>query len=231
MTATRPRTMTVADVMSSRVITAGESATFHELADLMQRHGISAVPISDAGGKVIGIVSEADLLPKEAPQSKWHLWQRPPERAENAKAHGVTAGDVMTYPVITAYPGEELSAVARRLLDKDVKRLPVMDHSGRLVGIVSRRDVLRAFRREDEDIRLDIVDGVLPRWMGLDPSSVDVSVAGGVVLLRGGVERRSDVSILEHLVAGLDGVVSVSNELRYEFDDSHVGARAEARVH
>jgi osmotically-inducible protein OsmY len=67
--------------------------------------------------------------------------------------------------------------------------------------------------------------------MGMDPRTVDVSVAGGVVLLRGGVDRRSEVAIVEHLVAGLDGVVSVQNELRYAFDDSHVGARAEARVH
>ncbi|MBV8301633.1 MAG: BON domain-containing protein, partial [Candidatus Dormibacteraeota bacterium] len=112
----------------------------------------------------------------------------------------------------------------------NVKRLPVLAADGTLIGIVSRRDVLRVFTRADEEIRRDIVEGVLPHWMGLDPRTVDVAVSGGVVLLRGGVERRSDIEVLTHLIAGLDGVVAVTSELRYSMDDVHVRPPVEAHV-
>jgi CBS domain-containing protein len=112
----------------------------------------------------------------------------------------------------------------------DVKRLVVVGEDGTLLGIVSRRDLLGAFTRADEEIRLDIVEGVLPRWLGIDPKPVDVSVAGGIVLLRGGLPRRSDIEILVALVTGLDGVVEVDSQLRYDFDDGHLKAATEAHV-
>ncbi|MBV8194682.1 MAG: CBS domain-containing protein [Candidatus Dormibacteraeota bacterium] len=225
----RPKRLTVADVMTETVITAAETATFHEMAELMERNGVSALPIVGLEGRVVGIVSEADLMPKEADPSERRFWQRPGREVDGNKAAGTTAGDVMTSPVVSVRPGENVGAAARRMLDEDVKRLPVLTGSGELLGIVSRRDVLRVFRRDDADIRRDIIDGVLPYW-GLAPGMVEVSVAGGVVLLRGGMERRSDIDILVHVVEGLDGVVAVQSELRYSFDDSHVRPAVEARI-
>jgi CBS domain-containing protein len=226
----RPIRLTVGDVMTTPVLSAGEAATFHEMAGVMARNAISALPIVDENGRVVGVVSEGDLLPKEALPPTRHLWPRHPDRAERAKAEGITAGDVMSSPVVSAAPDETLAIAARRMLDHDVNRLVVLDDAGALAGIISRHDILRAFQRKDEDIRRDIVDGVLPRWMGMKPDTVDITVTGGVVLLRGGLERRSEVTTLGHLCAGLDGVVAVENDLQWTMDDSRPIPAAEAHV-
>ena len=227
--ATRPTRLTVADVMTTSVVTAAEAATFHELSALMSHHGVSAIPIGDLDGRIIGIVSETDLLPKAALPAS-HVWPPHSRRTERAQAQGITAGDVMSAPPVTAGPSERLGVAVRRMLDHHVNQLPVLEPDGRLVGILSRHDALRAFQRDDDEIRLDIVDGVLPHWMGMTPDSVDVSVAGGVVLLRGGLERRSDVKTLGHLINGLDGVVAVDDELKWAVDDSHAQPLAELGV-
>lgn len=219
-TAWRPVRLTVGDVMTEPVMTACETATFHELATLMTRHSVSALPIVDLAGRVVGIVSETDLLPKQALPPTPGLWPGRPRSGERVKAAGITAGDVMSSPVVSARPGERLAVAVRRMLDHDVDQLPVRESDGQLVGMLSRQDALRVFQRADEEIRLDIVDGVLRHWMHVDAPSVDVSVAGGVVLLRGGLEHRTDVTTLGHLVAGLDGVVAVHNELRWTLDDA-----------
>lgn len=226
----RPIRLTIGDVMTAPVLTAGEAATFHEMSVVMARNLVSALPIVDENGRVVGIVSEGDLLPKEALPPTRHLWPRHPDHAERVKAEGTSARDVMSSPVVTAASDETLAIAARRMLDHDVNRLVVVDDGGALIGIISRHDILRAFQRKDEDIRRDIVDGVLPRWMGVEPEGLDVSVTGGVVMLRGGLERRSDAMTLGHLCAGLDGVVAVENELRWEVDDSHVAPPLEKHV-
>ncbi|MBV8529435.1 MAG: CBS domain-containing protein [Candidatus Dormibacteraeota bacterium] len=226
----RPRRLTVADVMTTDVITVTETATFHEMSELMQRHRISALPVVDLAGCVIGVVSEVDLMPKEATPPTLHLWPRRSEFVEHLKAEGIVARDVMSAPVVRASASEKLAIAARRMLDHNVGRLPVVDVHGRLIGVASRRDVLRVFQRSDDDIRRDIVEGVMPHWLGIGRDTVDVSVAGGMVLLRGGVERRSEAETMGHLVAGLDGVVAVDNQLRWEFDDSHVAPPVEMHV-
>jgi len=145
MTTTRPRQLSIKDVMTTSVVTVSSSATFHEVAELMQRYGISAVPVVDERA-VIGIVSEADLLVKEAPPAGgWKLWAEPrKERLVRVKAADTTAADVMTAPVVTAQPDEPLARGARRMREREVKRLPVVADDGTLVGIVSRRDLLSA---------------------------------------------------------------------------------------
>lgn len=221
-TVTRPKRLTVRNVMTESVITAGESATFPEMARLLAQHPGGALPILDVDGVMVGIVSGTDLLPKEALPPAPHLWPQRSLTAETVKAEAITAGDVMSSPIVSAYPGEPLSVAVRRMLDHNVSQLPVLEKDGRLVGILSRQDALRAFERGDEEIRLDIVDGVLPRWMGIKPDTIEVSVAGGIVLLRGGLERRSEATTLGHLAASLDGVVAVDNELCWTDDDSRV---------
>lgn len=132
--------------------------------------------------------------------------------------------------MVSAAADETLAIAARRMLDHDVNRLVVLDERGALLGIISRHDILRAFERSDEDLRHDIIDGVLPSWMGMEPDAVHVSVTGGVVTLRGGLERRSDVTTLGHLCAGLDGVVAVENDLEWTVDDSHTAPSVEKHV-
>jgi CBS domain-containing protein len=222
--------LTVGGVMTTPVITVAETATFHEMSALMTKHSISALPVVDLDGHVIGLVSEGDLLPKEALPPTRHLWPRHPDRAERMKAEGIVARDVMSSPVVTATADETLAVAARRMLDHDVNRLPVLNEPGELVGIISRHDVLRAFERSDEDIRNDVVNGVLRRWMAVDPETVDVSVAGGVVALRGGLDRRSEATTVGHLVAALDGVVAVENELRWTLDDTEAAPPVEKRM-
>ena len=221
MSSYRPRCATVADVMSTQVVTVNENARFHEVAEILYRHRISAAPVVDDAGAMIGIVSEGDLIPKTARPAD-ALWPRRHERAEQRKARAQRARELMTQPVVSCRPTQTLTTAARRMLDANVKRLPVCDEGGRLVGIVSRHDLLRGFNRTDEEIRRDIVEGVMPYWMGIDPATVDVSVVDGEVLLRGGVERQSDISTLVHLTRVIDGVVSVESDLTAAFDDTHV---------
>ena len=215
----RPVRLTVGDVMTKPVVTACDATTFRELVTLMAQHSVSALPIVDLAGRLVGIVSETDLLPKQALHLTATLWPRRPRTAEEVKAAGITAMDVMSSPVISALPGERLATAARRMLDHDVNQLPVREVDGQLIGMLSRQDALRAFHRADEEIRRDIVDGVLPHWMGIKSDTIDVSVDGGMVLLRGGLERRSDATAVGRLAGGLDGVVAVDNELRWAVDD------------
>ncbi len=229
----RLRPLTVSDVMSTAVVTIEGPATFHEMATLMQRHAVSALPVM-AEGRLVGIVSEADLMLKEAPPaepSPNRLWPESHDnRVARAKSKGISAADVMSTRVVTVHPGVSLSAAAHLMREHAVKRLPVVDEDGALVGLVSRRDLLSVFTRSDEDIRRDIVDSILPGWLGIAPGAVTVVVSAGIVGLRGSVARRSDVDIVKHVVASLDGVVRVDPDLTYAFDDRNVGPGVEARV-
>jgi CBS-domain-containing membrane protein len=177
----------------------------------MRSQALSALPVLGGCGELVGIVSEADLLHKEAPPSEQsRLWPESRERrGARAKSKAASAAEVMTRPVITVAPRATLAAAARLMLENHVKRLPVVDDDGRLIGIVSRRDMLTAFVRSDAEIRRDILEGVLPGWLGVAPDAIAVSVKGGVVTIRGTMDRRSDVETVEHVVASLDGVVGV----------------------
>ena len=136
----------------------------------------------------------------------------------------------MTRAVITITRRSTLAAAARLMHQHGVKRLPVVDEAGALVGIASRRDLLTAFTRSDEAIRHDIVEGVMPGWLGITPEAMTVDVDAGIVSLRGTLDRRSDIEAVEHVVRHLDGVVRVDAELGYEFDDRHVTPPREARI-
>jgi CBS-domain-containing membrane protein len=224
VTAHRPHRLTVGDVMSQDVVAVRATATFHEMVALMDQRGVSALPVLGDRGEMLGIVSEADLLPKEDPPSLRRRWL--PEGADSVawrrRADGVTAADLMTAPVISISSTASVALAVRMLHEHGIKRLMVLGVDNRMVGIVSRRDLLAGFRRDDADILADIVDGVIPRWLLVDPVHVQVDVTGGVVRLEGTVERRSDADILPHLVRGLDGVVDVDSSLEYRLDDRHL---------
>ena len=144
---------TVKDVMSTLPVWVSETASFREIAARLRECRVSAFPVLDAHGKVTGVVSEADLLIKEAgpdePNVVWGLLAGIVHHAARAKAGGVTAADLMTSPAVTIGPDETVEHAARLMHDRKVKRLPVVDQAGRLVGIISRSDVLAIFDRTD----------------------------------------------------------------------------------
>ncbi|WP_086664503.1 CBS domain-containing protein [Lentzea kentuckyensis] len=217
------REPTVASLMTREVITADVGSSFKELVQLLESNRISAVPVLD-GGYPVGVVSETDLMPKEefrggtedapglfAGRETKHRWEQ---------ASGVTARDVMTSPVKSVSPDLSASAAARELASAGVRRLFVLDSDGALVGVLSRRDLLKLFLREDEELRTTIREEIFGRMLWVDPDTIDVKVTEGVVDLQGKLERQSEVDIAEHLVRVLPGVVDVHNRLRPEWNDT-----------
>ena len=173
----------------------------------------------------MGVVSEADLLLKQeiAGLEGPHFFESAGRRETRRKALGERAADVMSSPAVTASPEMSVVEAARLMHRRKVKRLPVVDGAGRLVGILSRADVLRVFMRPDEEIRREIVDDVIVRALWLDPQPLRVAVSQGIVEFEGEVDRRSDVEALAALTLTVAGVVGVRTEgLAHRFADSHV---------
>ncbi|MDI6098717.1 CBS domain-containing protein [Actinoplanes sp. NEAU-A12] len=217
---------TVDDVMTTEVISVDPSASYRYLVDLLTAHRFSAVPVVDAARRVIGVVSEADLLRKieYAGGGERGLLDGLRHRADRAKATARTAVDLMSAPPVVVSLGTSITAAARRLDEKHVKRLPVIDGSGRLVGIVTRGDLLRVHLRADDDIRADIETGVLRPFLADEANAITVAVAGGVVTVSGAVYRRSDAGLVDRLVRQVPGAVTVTSTLAYSFDDETLAA-------
>ena len=215
----------VRDVMTPEVVTVGEQASFKEIAATMDEHRVSALPVLDAEGRVAGIVSEADLLLKEEfPEGPagGRLFQGRRQRVERAKAAGATAAELMTAPAVTIGPDATVTEAARVLHRHGIKRLPVVDPAGPLLGIVSRADLLKVFLRADAEIAQEVRQEVLMRAMWVNPDTVTVTVHDGIVTLSGQLERWSLIPITVSLVHGLDGVVDVVDRLTFEVDDSPI---------
>jgi CBS domain-containing protein len=218
----------VRDVMSTGVVTVAPDLGYKQIVDLLIEVGVSAVPVVGDDGRVLGLVSEADLLHKvEFNGADVHarLFERRRTRQARTKAGGDTAAELMTSPVVTIAASATLTAAAQLMEQHNVKRLPVLDGEGALVGIVSRRDLLRRYLRPDAAIREDVLEGVLRGILWLDPVEAEVSVTDGCVHLTGKVDRRSTAQIAARLVRGLDGVVDVTDELEWGFDDTTVQYR------
>lgn len=135
----------------------------------------------------------------------------------------------MSSPPVSIESAAPLAAAARLMRKANVKRLPVVD-GGRLVGIVSRADVLKAYLRSDADILADIREGVIRNGMWIDPESIAVEVDDGVVRMHGQVDRRSDVEILSRLTLGVEGVIGVESSVTFAFDDRNVKPPTEQRL-
>jgi CBS domain-containing protein len=217
----RPTRLQVGDVMTRDVVTISVDTPFKQIEQLMDEHHVSALPVVDADGGVVGIVSEADLLLRaEAAGEEPGGWTHD-ARERRSKAHAQTAGGLMSSPAVSVAPDVPLAAAARLMRKENVKRLPVVE-GGRLVGIVSRADVLKTYLRTDADIRSDIAEGVIHASMWLDPADFEIEVDDGVVRVSGEVERRSDVEILTTLALAVDGVIGVDPALTFRFDDRNV---------
>jgi predicted transcriptional regulator len=217
------RKHTVAEVMTRDVVSVPASAGYKEIVEVLAKREVSAVPVVDTDGHVIGVVSEADLLYKAEyagqTQPPARLWERKRVRTARTKAGADTAADLMTAPAIVIGPDDKVSTAAKLMDAESVKRLPVVDEHGDLVGVVSRGDVLRLFLRPDEDIRQEVRDEVLLKTLWIDPDGISVEVAQGVVTLGGTLDRRSAIALVVAIVQSVAGVVDVVSHLSYHYDD------------
>jgi CBS domain-containing protein len=211
---------TVKDVMTTSVVAVRENANFKEMVTAMRSRRISAFPVIDAADRVIGVVSEADLLLKEAaPALPRGLVRLAWRMTDKTKAGGLTAADVMTRPAVTIGQDAPVAEAAQRMQSRRVKRLPVVDDDGRLRGIVSRADVLSVFERPDAEIWDDVVKDVIVGEFGLDSELFVVTVRSGVVTVTGSVDRRADALGLLAAIRHLESVVGVRDRLSYPRDD------------
>ncbi|MFE7411699.1 CBS domain-containing protein [Streptomyces laurentii] len=207
------RHRSIGELMTREVVSVHGDVPFKDVVRTLARHGVTAVPVVDSEDRVIGIVSEGDLLRKTADQAAvpGDLPAVPGlSEEERAKAEGTRAEEVMSAPPVCVTPGWTVVEAARLMEAQGVKRLVVVDARDRLVGIVSRRDLLRIFLREDADIRREITEDILGGTLGLDPAALSVEVSNGRVELGGHVPYRGTIPVIERMCATVDGVVSVS---------------------
>ncbi|MFJ2915702.1 CBS domain-containing protein [Streptomyces sp. NPDC087228] len=200
----------VGDLMTDEVVSVVPVTSFKEVAKLLAQHNISGLPVLDDEDRVVGVVSESDLLNRQAAR---HLvtGDLPDAAIGTAVSSGAefTAAEVMSTPAVTVHADETAPDAARLMMRSGVERLPVVDDEDRLVGIVTRRDLLRLFLRPDAEIRRRLVEDVLVGTMGLRADVVTVHAVDGVVTLEGRLESQSQIAVLTCLAEQLDGVVAV----------------------
>ncbi|MEU6812896.1 CBS domain-containing protein [Streptomyces sp. NPDC046831] len=201
---------TVSDVMTRTVVALRTGAVFKDIAATMRQWHVSALPVLDGEGNVVGVVSEADLLPKEEyRETDVGRYGQALHLADVRKAAAVTAGELMTAPAVTVAPEATLAQAARIMARRRVKRLPVVGHDGALKGIVSRSDLLKVFLRDDEDIAGEVRREVVVHLFGTRPPPVGVEVHDGVVTLTGRVDDTALVPVATLLTRAVPGVVDV----------------------
>jgi CBS domain-containing protein len=209
--------MRVQDVMTSEVVSVRPGTPLKEVAARLVERGISGLPVCEGDGRVVGVLSEKDILFKEmgpaerggGPLAWFAVWPA----AAAAKANARTAADAMSSPALTIEPHRAVAAAARTMVERNVHRLPVVDARGRLVGIVARADLVRAFARPDAEIAHEIEHDLIERSLWVPAGTVSVLVERGEVALGGVVESRSIAESLPRLVACVPGVVGVRSSL------------------
>ena len=207
---------TVKHVMTTTVVAVKQGASYKEMAALLRKYRVSAFPVLDDDQKVIGVVSEADLLAKAALNAdRGGAITAMVHHQELQKADGVTAGDLMSSNVVTVKPDDTVEQAARLMYHLQVKRLPVVDAGGHLVGIVSRADLLTVFDRPDQEIRAEIVDDVILHEFLIDPALFMVTVADGVVTVTGAPETVDLGHHLVNRIRHVAGVVAVRDKLSW----------------
>lgn len=205
---------TVREVMNARVIALKRTADFKEIVSVLRQHHVSACPVVNDAGQVIGVVSEADLLFKEADPGtpcgsirlRWKL-------SEESKVNAVTAGHLMTSPAVTIHPDTPVSVAARVMQDRRLKRLPVVTDDGTLIGILSRADVLSVYERPDADILNEVRTVIMTGEFALDPADFGVTVTAGIVTITGMIKDQDTALELVARVRHAEGVVAVRDRL------------------
>ncbi|WP_333735511.1 CBS domain-containing protein [Streptomyces sp. IBSBF 2806] len=207
----------VDDVMTRTVVAVGRDAPFKEIVRTMEQWTVSALPVLEGEGRVIGVVSEADLLPKEEfREGAQGLYEQRQRLSDVAKAGATTAGDLMSTPAVTVHPDATLAQAARIMAVRHVKRLPVVDDIGMLQGVVSRADLLKVFLRSDDDIEEEVRRTVVSYLFPAYSHAIQVNVYEGVVTLRGHLHDTSLISVAVRLVRAVEGVVDVEPHLTGE---------------
>jgi CBS domain-containing protein len=209
--------------MTRDVVSVAPEASLKDVARALVKHGISGLPVCDADSRVLGVVSEADILFKEQGRTERHgllnwLVGEPPTE-ELAKAHARTAGEAMTAPAITIERTRPAAAAARLMVVTGVNRLPVVSSDGKLLGIVTRTDLVRAFTRSDGEIAAEIRADILERVLWVEPWSITVTVTDGEVELTGELETSYEVAVLEKLVEKVLGVVSLRSAVTHRVEE------------
>jgi CBS domain-containing protein len=225
--------MRVRDLMTEKVLTIGPEAPIKDVAKILVEHRISGLPVCDIEGRVLGVVSEGDILYKEHDPTEGHMggplgWivDGSPNYLGAVKAKAQTAATAMTAPAVTVAPYESVAEAARLMCERRVNRLPVVKDD-KLIGIVTRADLVRAFTRGDEEIEREIEDDVLGRTLWIEKGTVTVAVTRGTVQLEGVLHTRSDARFLDRLVGRVPGVVAVRSKVTWQVDDrSRKGRRA-----
>jgi CBS domain-containing protein len=207
---------TVGEVMTRRVVALREDAEYKDIVTALRRNRVSACPVIDQASHVIGLVSEADLLYKQTdPAMPAGLHRLNWRLHEQTKATAVTAAELMTAPAVVIVPSAPVASAAKIMQDRLVKRLPVVDSDGCLVGIVTRSDVLSVFERSDTDIWDEVIKLFADEEFALDPGSFDITVRSGVVTLGGLIDQRGTALKLLGRVRHTEGVVGIRDRLGY----------------
>lgn len=214
--------LTVADVMTYGAVSAAATTPYRDLVDLLEMRSVNAVPIVDTFDRVLGVVSSSDLLHKiefaggvDPPR----IFESRQHRRDRRKAAGTTAEELMSSPAVTVSRRTPVADAARLMESAGVRRLPVIDDLGRLIGMVTNRDLLKVFLRPDDHIKRQIVVDVLSDVDGGSSSVVSVEAHDGAVLLTGEMERRTAVEALTARVEAVEGVTSVDNRIEWRVDD------------
>ena len=209
----------VCDVMTRDVLVARPEATFRELVRLIEDHHVHALPVVDELGRVLGIVAESDLLIKEE-LTEGHV-RTPLQRRGRARPAGTTAGEIMTSPVVTIDSSQTLGQAARVFHQRHLGRLPVVEDDGRLIGIVTRSDLLTVFLRSDEDLLVAVQEAIAAAVDDSPSCTISATVDDGVVVLQGSARLLSQVMAVGALVRRVPGIVHLDVKATAVYDDVH----------
>jgi CBS domain-containing protein len=217
--------MRVQDVMTKEVATVRSDTSLKDAAEILVRRSISGLPVVDPENHVVGVLSEGDILFKEIgeaePKSMLERWLLLPLPDMASKLEARTAGEAMSAPAVTIGQKRPLTDAANTMIDEGVNRLPVVDDERKLIGIVTRADLVRAFVRSDDEIAKEIREEVIRRALWIAPDSIEVVVEDGEVRLSGEVETKADAELIPTFVQRVPGVVSVLSKLRWPEQNGH----------
>jgi CBS-domain-containing membrane protein len=211
--------MRVLDVMTMDVLTTTPETSLKEAARVMVKAGVSGLPVIDDSGSLVGIITEADFLEREADLPQRRLLSAVvQDRGPLVEAE--TVGEVMSRDPVVIFPEASVTEAARVMAHHHVKRLPVVGAVGELVGIISRADVVAVFTRPDDVIEDEIREDIVRRVLLLDADSLGVAVSDGVVSISGVAPTATDARLLEALIRRIDGVVRLDSHVTYGVDDT-----------